>query len=112
MSQDTYPTPEHGWTCFHCGEHFPGNAGGVYAARLHFGASIHDQPKCQISAYRLRAMETELRRYREEDTDLHRQIARMQADHAIALRRAEEKGYARGLKDSSQRGMSWEEATS
>jgi hypothetical protein len=98
--KSTYPTPAHGWTCFHCGETFPGNMGGHRAAQLHFGASIHDDPKCQISAHRLRAMETELRRYREEDTDLHREIARLQSDHAVALRREEEKGYARGLRDA------------
>lgn len=96
----TYPTPEHGWVCFHCGEHFPGNLGGQKAARLHFGASIYDEPKCQISAHRLRVMEAELRRYRAEDTDLHRHIARLEADHAVALRREEEKGYARGLADA------------
>lgn len=101
---DTYPTPEHGWVCFHCGETFPGTMSGQYAARLHFGASIHDEPKCQISARRLRDMEGQLRRYREEDTDLHREIARLQSDHAIALRREEEKGYARGLRDAGYAG--------
>jgi hypothetical protein len=95
---DTYPAPKHGWTCFHCGETFLGQQ----AARLHFGASIEDEPKCQISAHRLRAMEAELNRYRDEDTDLHREIARMQSDHAIALRREEEKGYARGLEDAKK----------
>jgi hypothetical protein len=97
---DTYPTPEHGWTCFHCGENFAGTFGGQRAARLHFGASIHDEPKCQISARRLRVMEDQLRRYREEDTDLHRDIARLKSDHAIALRRAEEQGSERALKDT------------
>jgi hypothetical protein len=105
---ETYPAPPHGWTCFHCGETFMH----ANAARLHFGASIYDEPKCQISAHRLRAMEAELRRYREEDTGLHRQIARMQADHAVALRREEEKGYARGLRDARDEGISWQEATS
>lgn len=95
---ETYMPPAHGWTCFHCGETFHGQQ----AARLHFGASVHDEPKCQISAHRLRAMEAELRRYRDEDTDLHREIARLQADHAIALRREEEKGYARGLEDAKK----------
>jgi hypothetical protein len=93
---DTYMPPEHGWTCFHCGETFTHQM----AARLHFGASIHDEPKCQISAHKLRAMEQQLRRYQEEDTDLHREIARMKSDHASALRREEEKGYERGLRDA------------
>lgn len=96
---ETYPTPAEGWTCFHCGENFPGTMAGHYEARLHFGKSIHDEPKCQISAHRLRAMEDTLRSYREEDTDLHRALHSLQADHATALRREEEIGYARGIKD-------------
>jgi hypothetical protein len=47
-----------------------------------------------------------------EDTELHREIYRLKADHATALRREEEKGYARGLRDARQEGISWEEATS
>lgn len=100
MSEETYLTPEHGWVCFHCGEHFPDNHGGWRAAQLHFGTSIHDEPKCQITARALRIMERDLRRYQEEDTDLHRELARLRSDHAIALRREEEKGYARGLEDA------------
>lgn len=100
---ETYPTPEHGWVCFHCGEHFPGNADGTYRARLHFGPTgPNDEPKCQITAYRLRAMEAELRRYREEDTELHQEIARLKCEHATALRREEEKGYERGLRDAQR----------
>lgn len=98
---ETYPTPAHGWTCFHCGENFPGTLAGQKAAQLHFGTWISDEPKCQISAHRVRTMEAALRRYREEDTDLHREIARLQSEHAIALRREEEKGYARGLRDAA-----------
>lgn len=95
---DTYPTPEHGWTCFHCGETFMHQN----AARLHFGASVYDEPKCQISAHRLRAMEEELRRYRAQDSDADRAMHAMVADHQVALRRAEEQGYARGL-DAAKR---------
>jgi hypothetical protein len=98
--KDTYPTPAHGWTCFHCGENFPGTMAGQHEARMHFGPSVHSEPKCQISAYRVRQMEDQLRRYREEDTDLHRELRRMESDHLIALRREEEKGYARGLRDA------------
>ncbi len=98
--KDTYPTPAHGWTCFHCGENFPGTMGGQHQARMHFGQSVHSEPKCQISAYRVRQMEDQLRRYREEDTDLHRELRRMESDHLTALRHEEEKGYARGLADA------------
>lgn len=94
----TYPALPYGWTCFHCGETFTH----PNAARLHFGETPSDEPKCKISAHRLRAMEEELRRYRAEDTDLHRQIARMEFDHVVALRREEENGYARGLEDAKK----------
>ena len=47
-------------------------------------------------------MEDQLRRYRDEDTDLHREIFALKAAHEVALRRAEEAGYAAGLRDSSQ----------
>lgn len=100
------------WRCWFCDEVFttPGEAGD------HFGAKQTDTPGCLID-YRvqleagtntqrgrgllmaLRRAEEELARYREEDTDLHRQIHGMESKHAVELRREEEKGYARGLRD-------------
>jgi len=94
--------PVHGWTCFFCGETFttPG------AARDHFGGDPLDNTACQIKAgeerglvMALRKAEDELRRYRNEDSDIDRKYYAIQSDHAIALRRAEEQGYARGLID-------------
>lgn len=35
---DTYPKPEHGWTCFHCGETFTT----IGAAAYHFGENPYD----------------------------------------------------------------------
>jgi hypothetical protein len=100
------------WRCYFCDEVFttPG------AAADHFGASLHDKPGCLIDyqvaveeggkpergrglLMALRKAEAELIRYREEDTDLHRQIHGMQSAHNTALMREEEKGYARGLRD-------------
>lgn len=43
MADDTYP-PEHGWTCFHCGETFKTPGG----ARDHFGATPESQPGCVL----------------------------------------------------------------
>ena len=83
------------WRCFHCDEVFTDSA----AAEEHFGASMCDDPACQIDMTDVRAMENQLRQYRNEDTELHRQIHSMQADHAVALRREEENGYAKGLRD-------------
>lgn len=42
----TYPTPEHGWTCFHCGENFKTWGG----ARDHFGALPKAVAACKIKA--------------------------------------------------------------
>lgn len=43
---DTYPTPEHGWTCFHCGETF------MYPndARRHFGKKPISITACVLTA--------------------------------------------------------------
>lgn len=40
----TYPMPEHGWTCFHCGETFKTPGG----ARLHFGSTPDAKPGCYL----------------------------------------------------------------
>jgi hypothetical protein len=100
--QQTIPTPKHGWDCFHCGEHFPPTFAGHQAARHHFGDSPIEQPACTIDARAFRAMQDLCDRYQSEDTELHREIQRLQADHAVALRRVEEQGYARGLGDAKK----------
>jgi hypothetical protein len=91
------------WTCFHCGETFPV----VGLAADHFGADETAQPACRIKAGHernlvaaLRDAEAQLARYRAEDSDTDRAMAAMGADHDRALRRAEEKGYERGLRDA------------
>lgn len=83
------------WRCFHCDEVFRG----VVRAELHFGAHQNSTTACQIDATKFRQMEAELAKYREEDTDLHRQIRSMECQHQQALRRAEEGGYDKGLRD-------------
>ena len=86
--------PRH-YTCFHCEETFTS----VEAAREHFGSSSLDIPTCQVDAAHLRELEKELFRYREEDSDLHREIHDLYAKHNTDLMREEEKGYASGLAD-------------
>ena len=86
------------WRCFHCDEVFTTES----AAMLHFGKSEHREAACTVDVARLRDMEDQLQSYRNEDTELYRQIYKLQSDHAIALRREEEKGYARGLADCRQ----------
>ena len=104
MSDDPefYRNPSHGWTCYHCGETFtvPG------LALDHFGSPL-SEAGCQIKAghernllHTLREMEDQLARYRAEDSDTDRAMHAMQAEHDRALRREEEIGYARGLRDA------------
>jgi len=82
------------WRCFHCDEVFVDQQ----RAAAHFG-NYESAPACKISDEDVRKLEQELARYRNEDSDLDRAYHAMQADHAVALRREEEKGYARGLAD-------------
>lgn len=96
----TYPTPPEGWTCFHCGMHFGPSFKGWQEAQNHFGSNVRGDAFCQYTAKQVRAMEDLLRSYQEEDTPRDRYLARLQSEHAVALRREEEKGYARGLHDA------------
>lgn len=105
---DTYPRPAHGWTCFHCGETFPGDHFGWRRARDHFGYDVLDDAACRLKAeeegllQKLRRAQVELRRYYAEDSDKDREFHAMRADHEAALRRAEELGYERGLRDAAK----------
>lgn len=51
---DTYPFPDHGWVCFHCGEEFSVprqkcHQRALEAAREHFGATPQDEPLCKVA---------------------------------------------------------------
>jgi hypothetical protein len=94
------------WKCFHCAEVFTDNV----AAADHFGIGQHVTPGCieriQPGGERsilasLRRAEEALARYMTEDTDSYRHAAAMQSRHSEALRRAEELGYERGLRDAA-----------
>lgn len=90
-----------GWRCFYCDETFTDRE----AAALHFGEGAwprEDTPACQIDIAEYRRMEAVQRRYQDEDADCHRALHRQANEHHLALQRAEEAGYARGLKDSGQ----------
>jgi hypothetical protein len=91
------------WRCFHCDEVLRSSID----ARLHFGGSEASDPACLIKAagefallQAFRNSEDELARYRNEDSDVLRVLWSTRADQAEALRREEEKGYARGLEDA------------
>ncbi|HEX9392169.1 MAG TPA: hypothetical protein VF928_12725 [Usitatibacteraceae bacterium] len=91
-----------GWTCFFCGETFRQPE----TAREHFGATQFATAACRIKAgeehglvVALRKAEAELERYHDEDSDADRAMSKLRSDHTLELRRQEELGYARGLKD-------------
>lgn len=88
-------TVKKSWRCFHCDEVFRDRA----CAQAHFGPSLHSQVSCSVDASRLRELEKQLADYRNEDTSLHRQIERLETDYQLKVRRANEKGYADGLRD-------------
>lgn len=99
------PHPESrasGWRCFHCGDLFVVEID----ARNHFGATQDAEPACKIKMAGEFALLTALRNAEEllasrqsDDTDTIRAMHSMQADHATALRREEERGFARGVAD-------------
>jgi len=93
------------WRCFHCGETFT-LLQKRWAAE-HFGRSELDTPVCLMRVSgegslltALRNAQEELDRRRAEDSDVIRAMHAMSADHAAALRREEERGYERGLRDA------------
>lgn len=103
------PVPEHGWTCFHCGETFTT----VGAARDHFGFEPSDDPGCRIKVGAERGLLMALRKAEEdaanawaaihnETTDAARAYHAQSARHRDQLLTTEEAGYERGLRDGQK----------
>jgi hypothetical protein len=103
---DTYPMPEHGWTCFHCGENFrtPG------PARLHFGFDPSAEPACRIKTGAEMSILKALRGVERINVELQARLHAESADGLLAHQaaecrfqqaviQAEELGYERGLRD-------------
>jgi hypothetical protein len=91
------------WRCFHCDDVFEKRS----EASAHFGYQVDATPACKIAPDLrglikfMRLQESELHRLRRDDSDAARQLYALGAEHAVALRSAEEKGYARGLHDAN-----------
>ena len=103
---ETYPKPEHGWTCFHCGETFTTPE----SARDHFGFDPSADPGCIIKLGAERGLLMALRKaeaeiadawaaIHEESTEAARAYHAQQTRHRAQLMAAEEAGYERGLYD-------------
>lgn len=89
------------YRCFFCDDVFTNRI----SAEVHFGRRLESVAACQIGGEHallklLRDQEDQLARYRAEDSDALRAMHAQSADHQVALRREEEKGYARGLQDA------------
>lgn len=106
---DTYPKPEHGWTCFHCGETFttPGSA------RDHFGFEPSADPACRIKIGTERGLVMALRKaelelsdawglIHNEGTEAAKAYFAQTTRHRAQIMAAEEAGYERGLADAAQ----------
>lgn len=98
--------PAQSWRCFHCGDVFTSPK----HAASHFGIDQGAEPGCVAVLRggeshlldRIHDLEIELVGYRAEDSHIMRWAAEKASLHAEALRREEEAGYARGLRDAKQ----------
>ena len=92
------------WRCFHCGDAF--TKAQHKHAQAHFGRDCSATPVCLIrepGEYNLlravRAHEDAAAARQAEDTEMLYAMHSMACDHAAALRREEDLGYARDLSD-------------
>jgi len=86
------------WRCFHCDAVFTDPE----RAREHFGSTERKEPLCRYTREFVDDLERQLASYREEDTELHRQVANLRVEMTAAVQAAEEKGYARGLREGDK----------
>lgn len=92
------------WRCFHCDEVFTS----VNTAAAHFGWAEHYLPGCVEKVNggefrllrRVRELQDELAAFFSETDAVESYIHGLKADHAIALRKAEENGYNKGVQDA------------
>lgn len=89
------------WRCFFCDAVFTREQD----AAEHFGELRTALPACQLKGSDLgllgiiREQESDLARFRAEDSDLVRVMQQMQSEHAENVRRAEEDGYGKAVRD-------------
>lgn len=92
------------WRCFHCDEVFTNPR---HAAE-HFGYEEGFTPACKLSISEghlityIRKLEAEINRHRREDSDVLRAMHAREAEQFEAVRRAEERGYDRGVQEAKR----------
>lgn len=104
------------WRCFHCDQVFTR----AVDAREHFGNGPISLPACQIKGHEnnlvrvIREQESQLARYRAEDSDILRAMESLRSEHSATMLTAEEVGYDRGVQDMKHhrfevrvRGITW-----
>jgi hypothetical protein len=93
----TVPSVEGGntWRCFHCDDVFTD----ISAAEEHFGSFCDCIPACKIGVEQYRKMEKELENWRAGNDGATKEFYSLGSKHATELRREEERGYERGLRD-------------
>ncbi len=92
------------WRCFHCDEVFTSRK---YAAE-HFGSDEGDTPACRLShsdghlVTLIRKLQRELASYRREDNHILRAWDARVMEGVDAIRKAEERGFDRGVQDAKK----------
>ncbi len=92
------------WRCFHCDTLFTNPK---HAAE-HFGRDEGATPACKLSHSEghlvtyIRKLEAEVETHRREDTDLLRAILSLEAECHEKVRRAEERGYDKGVQEAKR----------
>lgn len=67
---------------------------------LHFGVDQMQVPACVMDIEHVRSLEREIQQWRDESMPLQQEIRALEAKNSVDVRRAEELGYARGLRDA------------
>lgn len=92
------------WRCFHCDTVFTNRK---HAAE-HFGRDEGSTPACKLTHSEghlvtlIRKLEAELESYRREDSDILRAWMSKEAENREAVRRAEERGYDKGVQEAKR----------
>lgn len=94
------------WRCFHCDAVFRSAS----EAGIHFGADEAATCACvmrheQHLVEHIRDLEAQLASYRDDRDQIMRSIMMLEGEHAAELRREEEKGYERGVRDMKAQGL-------
>jgi hypothetical protein len=95
------------WRCFHCDDVFTREQD----AAEHFGGTMGALAACQIKGHEhflvreIRELERQVAMWVDERVPVLLALEAMRTEHADALRREEEIGYARGLRDAMRDGL-------